>query len=82
MTELDRELLAALQTTRQAELQTVAELTAAVKQMSYVLTVFADALLDMAEGNREAKQRAREIFRTLKQGIQGEPHGDTTQPTH
>jgi uncharacterized protein YoxC len=77
MTELEKELLAALQTTRQAELQTVAELTADVKQMSYVLTTFADALLDMAEGNREANQRAREIFRAIKE--QGEPHGDSTE---
>jgi hypothetical protein len=77
MTELEKELLATLQTTRQAELQTVAELTAAVKQMSYVLTTFADALLDMAEGNREANERAREIFRELKSRHQEGAHGDT-----
>jgi hypothetical protein len=70
-------LIAALERNRQAELQAATELTAAVKQMSHALTVFADALLDMAEGNREANQRAREIFRAIKEGT----YGDTAQPT-
>jgi ParB-like chromosome segregation protein Spo0J len=70
VTELERELIATLQTTRQQELQTVAELTAAVKQMSLVLTTFAEALMDMAYTNRQVEERSREIFRTLRQNIE------------
>jgi hypothetical protein len=81
MTELERELLATLQTTRQAELEKVAELTAAVKQMSVVLATFAEALMDKAYTNRQVEERSREIFRTLRQNLEGETHGDTAQPT-
>jgi hypothetical protein len=79
MTETERELLSALERNRHAELQATAELTAAINKMTHVLGTFADALLDMAEGNREANQRAREIFRAIRE--QGEPHGDATKAT-
>jgi hypothetical protein len=81
MTELEKELLGALQTTRQAEIQAVTELTAAVKKMSIVLATFAEALMDVAYTNRQIEERSRDIFSKLRQDLERETHGDTTQPT-
>jgi hypothetical protein len=56
MTELKCEILAALERSRITQQESTAELTAAIKQMPQVLATFADALLSMAESNREANQ--------------------------
>lgn len=72
MTELENELIATFQTTRQAELQAVTELTAAVKQMSVVLATFAEALFDMAYTNRQIQERSRDLFRDIRQNLERE----------
>lgn len=80
MTELEKELLAALQATRQTEIQAVTELTAAVKQMSVVLATFAEHMMDLAYTSRQMDERSREVFGKLRQDLERSRHGDTQEP--
>jgi hypothetical protein len=82
MTELERELLATIERMNGNQmLQATTELTAAVKQLSLVLTTFAEAMTEMAYSNRQVTERSRDIFRTLRRDLERGPHGDTTEAT-